>query len=342
MIKKKPTADLDYRNTKIANHINSIHVWIVVFPGFLLLDATGPVQAFSTCNDEYSDSGGSPPYVIHMVSQHGGEIKSSSGVGVSTTPLPAIKLLSGATLVVSGGHRIELAVAEDDLVCWIGKASGIVKRCASVCNGAFLLAKAGVLTNKKACTHWKDTDSLRIQYPDIHVLDDAIYIKDGSIYSSAGVTSGIDLCLSLIEEDLGRKAALSVAKSLVVFQKRPGGQRQFSTALLSESSSSSLADQLINWLRPRIHEQIDVDRMSDAISLSSRSLHRRLQQEAGLSPAQLLSRVRMEVACKLLESGSHSIKKIAEKSGFGTEYNLRRSFAKNLGVLPTEYRERFG
>ncbi|MGH9886575.1 MAG: GlxA family transcriptional regulator, partial [bacterium] len=182
----------------------------------------------------------------------------------------------------------------------------------------------------------------RRQHPDVQVYDDAIYVKDGSLYTSAGVTAGIDLCLSLVEEDLGRAAALSVAKRLVVYHKRPGGQRQFSSALLAQTSAGGLVEQLTRWIRPRVNQALDVEKMAAAVALSARTLHRRLQQESQVSPAQLLMRVRMELACMLLEAGVLSIKQVAAKSGFGSEYNLRRAFALHLGVLPREYRSRFG
>ena len=323
----------------------TIQIWILVFPDFLLLDAAGPVQVFSSSNDDRRDAGGVgdvPAYKVQLVSLHGGAVRSCSGVEVLTSPLPPASALRGSTVIVAGGRGVLAALAEPELVAWVAAGYGMALRSASVCTGAFLLAEAGLLANRRAVTHWQDSGKLQRDYPAVQVQDDAIHIKDGSVYTSAGITAGIDLCLSLVEEDLGRAAALSVAKRLVVYHKRPGGQRQFSSELLAQSSGGSLAEQLVQWMRPRIGEEIDVDRMSGALALSARSLHRRLRQEAGLSPAQLLARVRMETACRLLESAACSVKQVARLSGFGTEYNLRRSFAKHLGVLPTEYRERFG
>ncbi|CAN7149979.1 DJ-1/PfpI family protein [Pseudoduganella sp. LjRoot289] len=317
-------------------------VWILVFPDFLLLDATGPVQVFSSANDDRRDAGQAAAYEIGLVSLSGGAVKSCSGVEVLTKPLPPACALNGTTMMVAGGRGVLAALAEPALVDWVGAAHGTARRCASVCTGAFLLAEAGLLAGRRAVTHWLDTGKLQRDYPAVQVQDDAIHIKDGSVYTSAGITAGIDLCLSLVEEDLGRAAALSVAKRLVVYHKRPGGQRQFSSELLAQACGGGLAEQLVQWMRPRIGEEIDVDRMAEALALSARSLHRRLRQEAGLSPAQLLARLRMETACGLLESAGCSIKQVARLSGFGTEYNLRRSFAKHLGVLPTEYRDRFG
>ena len=319
----------------------AVAVRILVFPGFLLLDATGPVQVFSTANDECRDAGRPPAYKIAMLSLHGGPVASCSGVAVMTDSLPPPGTMQDATLVVSGGRGVRAALAEPALLDWVTAAARVARRCASVCTGAFLLAEAGLLAGRRAVTHWQDVDSLRREYPAVQVQDDAIYIKDGAVYTSAGITAGIDLCLSLVEEDLGRAAAISAARRLVVYHKRPGGQRQFSAELLAQSSGGGLAQRLTQWLRPRTAEDIDVERMAEAMALSARSLHRRLRAETGASPAQLLARVRMETACRLLESAGCSIKQVARRSGFGTEYNLRRAFAKQLGVLPSEYRERF-
>ena len=319
-----------------------IPVWVLVFADFQLLDATGPAQVFSTANDEAADAGLSPPYRISIISAHGGSVASSSGVVVGTMPLPRVAALRHATLIVSGGQGVDLAVADASLIRWIARARGSVSRCCSVCSGALLLAHAGLLKNRRAVTHWKDVEFLRRQYPDVQVYDDAIYVKDGSLYTSAGITAGIDLCLSLVEEDLGRAAALNVAKRLVVYHKRPGGQRQFSSALLAQTSASGLVERLTQWIRPRVHQALDVEKMAAAVALSARTLHRRLREEAQVSPAQLLTRLRVELACMLLEAAVLSIKQVAAKAGFGSEYNLRRAFAAHLGVLPSDYRARFG
>jgi transcriptional regulator GlxA family with amidase domain len=267
---------------------------------------------------------------------------SSSGIAVMTQPLPRPSSLHGATLVVSGGRDIDRVIADKSVLHWIVRAHKAVSRCCAVCNAALLFAGAGLLRNRRAVTHWMDVEHLKRSYPEVQVHDDAIYIRDGRIYTSAGITAGIDLCLGLVEEDLGRTRALNVAKRLVVYHKRPGGQRQFSSELLAQSSPGDLAQRLMQWLRPRIHLQIDIEQMAAAVAMSSRSLHRRLRQELDLSPAQLLRRLRIETACRLLEDGKDSITQVARRSGFGSEYNLRRAFASNMGLPPREYRARFG
>jgi transcriptional regulator GlxA family with amidase domain len=322
-----------------------IDIWLLVFPGFVLLDATGPAQVFSTANDEARDAGQAEPYRIHMISPDGGAVASTAGVTLLTEALPDPAQLAGATLVVSGGRGLETgasAALDPAVVGWVLRAAGQVARCCAVCTGAFVLARAGLLDGRRAVTHWMDAQQLQIQHPAIEVQDDAIYIRDGAFYTSAGIAAGMDLALSLVEDDRGRAAGLGVAKRLVVFFKRPGGQRQFSSELLAQADPQGLHGQLTGWLRPRLKQQIDVEQMAAAFALSVRTLHRRLQQEAGMSPAQLLLRLRMETACALLERPGMTVKQAASQSGFGSEYNLRRAFAAQLGVVPSEYQARFG
>jgi transcriptional regulator GlxA family with amidase domain len=319
----------------------SIDIWLLVFPGFLLLDATGPAQVFSTANDEARDAGQPEPYRIRMTAPGGGPVMSSSGVSVLAEALPR-RSLAGATLIVSGGRDVDGGALAPAVINWVRRAAGQVARCCSVCTGAFVLARAGLLDGRRAVTHWLDAAQLQSQYPSIAVQDDAIYIKDGPVYTSAGIAAGMDLALSLVEEDRGRAAALGTAKRLVVFYKRPGGQRQFSSELLAQADPQGLHGQLTDWLRPRLKRQIDVEQMAAAFALSVRTLHRRLQREAGISPAQLLLRLRMEAACGLLERPGMTVKRAASQSGFGSEYNLRRAFAAQLGVVPSEYQARFG
>lgn len=321
----------------------TIAVWVLVFPGFVLLDATGPVQVFSTANDTARDAGLPEPYRIQMISPDGGAVTSSSGVTVLTLPLPR-EDLAGATLIVSGGRGMEQEATAPDAASlrWITRAAGEVARCCAICIGAFALARAGLLDHRRAVTHWQDVAQLRRQFPAVLVQDDAIYVKDGVFYTSAGIAAGIDLALSLVEEDQGRAVALSVAKRLVVFLKRPGGQRQFSSQLLAQSQPQGMHAQLVEWLRPRLRQHIDVEQMAAACALSVRTLHRKLKLEADTTPAQLLLRLRMETACELLERPGMTVKRAATQSGFGSEYNLRHAFAAQLGVVPSDYQARFG
>ncbi|WP_338766252.1 helix-turn-helix domain-containing protein [Massilia sp. METH4] len=322
-----------------------IDIWLLVFPGFLLLDATGPIQVFASANDEARDAGLPEPYRIHLVAHGGGAIASSAGVAMLAAPLPR-RALAGGTLVVAGGGGAALpsaATADGEAVLrWVAGASANVARCCSVCTGAFVLARAGLLDGRRAVTHWQDVDALRAEHPSIDVQDDAIHVRDGKFRTSAGISAGMDLALSLVEEDLGRAAALAVARRMVLFLKRPGGQRQFSAELLAQAVPEGVTGQLTAWLRPRLAKELDVEQMAAACALSVRTLHRRLRQEADVTPAQLLARLRLEAACQLLERPRMTVKEAARRSGHGSEYNLRRAFTQRLGVLPGDYRARFG
>jgi len=317
-------------------------VWVLVFPGFQLLDACGPVQVFATANDEAAEHGQPAPYRLGVVSLAGGPVVSSSGVVLQTQRPPPARGLRGATLLVAGGAGMAQAVADARLVRWLARAAPRVRRCGSVCTGAFLLARAGLLDGRKAVTHWRGVAMLRELHPAVDVHDDAIYLRDGALYTSAGVTAGIDLCLSLVEEDLGRGVALDVAKRLVVPLKRAGGQRQFSAELLAQANEGGVLARLSPWLQPRLHRALDVAAMAQAVALSARTLHRRLREEAGTTPAALLARLRLEAACRLLEDATVPLKQVARRTGFGSPYNLRRAFVRQLGVLPGDYRARFG
>ena len=315
---------------------------VVVFPGFQLLDATGPVQVFVTATEERPPGRDLRPYRVRVVSAQGGAVTSSAGLSILTEALPRTTTLRDSTVVVAGGYGIDAAQGDTRLVRWIARAAAVAARCCSVCTGAFMLARAGVLDGRTAVTHWRNVDALRRDFPNVRVFDDALFVKDGRVYSSAGVTAGIDLCLSLVEEDLGREVSLRVARQLVVYLKRPGGQRQFSTQLLAqESPAGSPIEVLTEWLKPRLHREIDVDDMAAAVALSPRTLHRRFKLDLDTTPAKYLSQLRLDAACRLLETSTSSLKRTAQKAGFISEYNLRRAFVHALGVTPSEYRQRF-
>lgn len=319
---------------------SGIDIWLLVFPNFMLLDATGPVQVFSTANDEARDAGRAPPYRLHLVADGGGQVASSSGIAVMTEPLPSA-LPAGATLVVSGGKLADLPAEGSVLLDWVRQADRATARTCGVCTGAFVLARAGLLAGRRAATHWQEVPDLRIQHPDLAVQDDAFTVRDGKYHTSAGISAGMDLALDLVQEDLGRAAALAVARRVVMFLKRPGGQRQFGSRMPPPGEEQGTCAVLTAWLRPRLQQEIEVGAMAAACALSVRTLHRRLRQEAGITPAQLLARLRLDAACQLLERPGMTVKRAARDSGYGTEYKLRRAFSMQLGVLPSEYQARF-
>jgi transcriptional regulator GlxA family with amidase domain len=333
---------MTFISEKLPRSTRPCDVVVLVFPGFLLLDATGPVQVFATANEEVKARGGRPPYRLSVVSCQGGPVESSAGVVISTAPLPRWRNAQRTTLLVAGGPGVEAACGDARVLRWLADGATRVQRCCSVCTGAFLLAQAGLLNGRRAVTHWKDVAALQRAFPHVRVQDDAIFVCDGSIYTSAGVTAGIDLCLHLLEQDLGREVSVQVARRLVVYLRRPGGQRQFSSELLAQSAApGGTAQRLIAWLTPRLRQDLKVQDMADALATSCRTLHRQVLQETQTTPAQLLLQLRLEAACRHLQGPRASVKRAAQRSGFGSEYNLRRAFSRHLGVTPSEYRERF-
>src|SRR5215510_9464527 len=205
-------------------------VEVLTFPAVQLLDVTGPLQVFASANDFVANAGGAPPYRLKLVTQGDQGVMSSSGVALAAAPLSQRREALD-TLLVAGGQGVEAAAATPALVDWLRARATQARRVASVCTGAFLLAAAGLLDGRRAVTHWKDCARLARRFPAVRVEPDSIFVCDGPVWTSAGVTAGIDLALALVEEDLGRSVALAVARHLVVFLKRPGGQAQFSVAL---------------------------------------------------------------------------------------------------------------
>lgn len=319
----------------------SLHtLFVLLYPGFVLLDATGPIQVFSTTNNQCHDEGRPETYRIRLISEQGGLISSASGVSLDSEPLPEPSELAGNTLLVPGTQTLDILDAAPVLCDWIKDAHALTQRTTSVCTGAFLLAKAGLLDNCRATTHWMDVAELRRRFPHIEVDEDAIYVQAGRIWTSAGISAGIDLALALVEADQGKALAMRVAHRLVVYLKRSGGQRQYSAELHAQTEESAFNGRLTRWLMPRLGKALSVEQMAEAMAVSPRTLHRQLLKETGLSPAAWLRRLRVESACRLLAHPTLSIKQIAQRSGFGDEYNLRRAFNIELGISPSQYRVR--
>lgn len=305
-----------------------------------MLDLTGPMQVFASANDTVTEAGGMPPYSLKVVTRDGQDITASSGLCLTTDALPREDVPLD-TLVIAGGPGVDAAAADPLLVDWIRCRVKAARRVASVCTGAFLLAASGALDGRRATTHWSFCDELAKRFPTVRVEAEPIFVRDGAVWSSAGVTAGIDLALALVEEDLGREVALAVARYLVMFLKRPGGQAQFSTAL-----SLQIADHEFGALHAWINEHLDRDLslpiLADQAAMSERSFSRRYREATGLTPARAVERLRVEQARRLLSESQVSIKRVALRCGFGSEETLRRSFLRLLATTPQDYRARFG
>lgn len=317
-------------------------IFVIVFEDFLLLDAAGPIQVFATANDEAATRGAAQPrYAIHVVSLAGGLVRSSSGVAIEAQPLPPVARVHGNTVIVAGGPGVHGPAAHGRLVDWVRQVSSAAERTCSVCTGAFIVARTGLMDGREAVTHWRDVAAFQREFPTVTIRADALFVRSGRIHSSAGVTAGIDLCLNLVEQDQGRDFALAVAKRLVVHSKRAGGQLQFSSELLAQGAPSPLFDALVQKLREKPAAPWSIERMATVAHMSTRSFHRKFAEALGMSPLQYLANVRLEVACALIERERVTLKSVARRSGFGSEVNLKNAFAKRLGVTPTQYLARF-
>ena len=265
---------------------------------------------------------------------------SSVAPGATATALPAVEAPVD-TLVIAGGQGVRLAADDPALVDWLRGRAERARRVASVCTGAFLLGAAGLLDERRAVTHWEYCSELQRRYPRARVDPDPIFIEDRGIWTSAGVTAGIDLALALVEEDHGRALALAVARHLVVFLKRPGGQAQFSETLALQSADDRFAP-LHAWIAGRLEAPLTLTLLAAQVGMSERSFARRYREATGLTPGRAVERLRVEAARRLLTESSLPFKRIAARCGFGTEETMRRSFLRVQGVGPQAYRARFG
>jgi transcriptional regulator GlxA family with amidase domain len=315
---------------------------IVAYPQVQSLDVTGPLEVFAGAQ-RLIEATVRPerPYKVEILGRDGAPLRTSSGLTI--TPHAALEdpPREMDTLIVAGGPG-ELSAAQDEaLIEWIARAAARARRTASVCSGAFLLARAGLLDGRRATTHWAEAERLRAAYPQIDVDPDPIYVRDGSIWTSAGVTAGMDLSLALVEEDLDREAALLIARHLVLFLRRPGNQSQFSATLVAQAPRREPLRETQRAVLENIAAVHTVEAMAARAHMSSRHFARAFRAETGVTPARYVERVRLEAARRQLEEGEKPIALVAEACGFGTAETMRRVFLRALGVAPAEYRRRF-
>ncbi|HEY1670042.1 MAG TPA: GlxA family transcriptional regulator [Trebonia sp.] len=312
-------------------------VLIALFDGVQSLDVTGPLEVFSAATDHQ----GGRAYRVRTASLGGGQVRTTSGLAI--TPDGDLRDQSEADppdlLIVPGGEGARRR--DQDLVAWIRGHAPRAKRVASVCTGAFLLAEAGLLDGRRATTHWSRCDALRDQYPAIEVDPDPIFIKDGRISTSAGITAGIDLALALAEDDLGRDAALAVARGLVVFLRRPGNQSQFSAQLSAQVAERAPLRDVQQWIAEHPAGDLSVETLAGKASLSPRHFARAFAAEVGMPPGKYVERTRLEAARRHLEDTAEGIEQTARACGYRTTEAMRRAFIEALGVSPAEYRRRF-
>jgi transcriptional regulator GlxA family with amidase domain len=309
---------------------------VVAFGGAQSLDVTGPVEAFSIATRFFGGD-----YAIELVTPDGEPARCSSGLSINADR--AIDQVRGAidTLVVAGGEGTKAVAADGRVVTWVRRAAKRSRRVASVCSGAFLLAEAGLLDGRRATTHWSECATLAERYPQIAVEPDPIYVRDGNVFTSAGVTAGMDLALALIEADLGAEAALRTARSLVLFVRRPGGQSQFSAQLEAGPARREPLREVQSHIAEHPGADLSVPALAARAYMSERNFARAFRAETGMTPAAYVEAVRVERARRELETTDLPVQAVAARCGFGTVETMRRAFGRRLGVNPAAYRARF-
>jgi transcriptional regulator GlxA family with amidase domain len=314
-------------------------VLIVLFDGVQSLDVTGPLEVFAGASGPPGQPG-RRPYQVSTASLGGRPVTTSSGLQI--VPAGDLRQVTAGrvdTLVVPGGAGTRAPDAE--LIGWLRAAAPAVRRVASVCTGAFLLAEAGLLTGRTVTTHWAYADALTRQFPDVRVDPDPIFIRDGAIATSAGVTAGLDLSLALVEEDLGHDAALAVARGLVMYLRRPGGQAQFSAHLRAQAAQRAPLREVQQWISENPAADLSVTALAARAGLSPRQFARAFAAETGTSPGRHVAAVRLETARRLLADPGRGVSQVARACGYGTPEAMRRAFVQTLGVPPASYRDRF-
>ncbi|GAA3127440.1 GlxA family transcriptional regulator [Streptosporangium carneum] len=309
-------------------------VGILVFDGVKLLDVAGPSEVFSEANRLGA------AYELVLCSPGGEQVVSSTGMRIPVDADAGDEETRFDTVLVMGGDVLPTRPVGVELLSAARRLAGHASRVSSVCTGAFILAAAGLLDGRRATTHWKHTRTLRRSYPEVTVEPDAIFVRDGSLYTSAGVTAGIDLALALLEDDHGDELARSVAQSLVVFLQRPGGQSQFSPSLRGPRPQTSVLRAVFDDVAADPAGDHSVSRLAARAGVSTRHLTRLFQGEVGMTPAKYVELIRLDAAKSMLDAG-HSVTSAAERAGFGSSESLRRAFVNQVGVSPRAYRQRF-
>jgi transcriptional regulator GlxA family with amidase domain len=319
---------------------SAIKVAIVAYEGVSLLDLSGPLEALRVAST-YDPAGGFF-YDCRVVSAAGGPIMTSDGVALMTDPVAAIEHADIDTLIVPGALYVDDVCRDAALVAWVRDRASRCRRICSVCAGTFLLAAAGLLERRRAVTHWMHCDLLAARYPAIAVEPDAIYVRDGRFWSSAGVTTGIDLALALIEEDHGRDVAMHVARVLVVYLRRTGGQSQYSALLAAQDGADDdRFAALERWIAENPAADHRVERLAERAGMSPRNFARRYAEKRKRTPSRAVEVIRVDAARRALEASDERMDAIARRCGFGDEDRMRAAFARQIGIAPSAYRKRF-
>ena len=314
---------------------------MLAFEDAQILDITGPLQILGSANR----SRRRPVYEIVLAARETGPFRTTEGLslvaGAGYAKGGAALLKNVDTLMISGGEGIERARHDKTLIGLIAKGAATARRVVSVCSGAFLLAEAGLLKDRRATTHWSRVAQFGAEFPGVTLEPDAIFVRDGKFWTSAGVTAGMDLALALVREDLGDEIALAIARQHVIFLMRPGGQSQFSAHLAPEAYPKGKLASLLRWIPEHAGEGLDVAALAAKAGMSERSFARNFVRETGETPARYIERTRIDAARRLLTASDLSVGLVAQRAGFGSEERMRRAFQRNLKTSPGAFRARF-
>jgi transcriptional regulator GlxA family with amidase domain len=318
-------------------------VVMLAFPDAQILDITGPLEVFGRAARLLTEERGwrIPAYTVEIAAAKAGPFATSSGIRLIADR--SIAQLRGPidTVLMAGGRGTNAALRDRALINWLRSGIQRTRRLCSVCTGAFLLAEAGLLDGLRATTHWRQCERLAAQYPAVSVETDPIFVRAGKIFTSAGVTAGIDLALALLEDDHGRDVALAVARELVMFLRRPGGQSQFSVQLSAQVADRQPLRELQRWIADHLGADLSVDALARRIAMSPRNFARVFTREVGVTPGEFVENSRVEAARRRLEESADGVDSIASECGFGTRESMRRAFIRRLHVPPSAYRSRF-
>jgi transcriptional regulator GlxA family with amidase domain len=306
-------------------------IGFVLFPRLQILDAAGPIAAFEI-GGRFSAT---PFYDIRLFARKAGMVPTTSGIGLPAEGFAAAGTID--TLVVVGGDGVRAAAADPEVLEFVRRVAPNARRVASVCSGTFVLAAAGLLDGKRATTHWSRSAAFAKAYPQVRLEPDRIFVKDGKVWTSAGISAGIDLALAMVAEDLGEEVAKRTAQQLVVYRRRPGGQSQFS-ALLELDRPDGRFGRLMGWMRERLDEPLGVERLAAEAAMSPRNFARAFLAETGVTPAKAVERLRVEAARERIEAGPEPIDQVAAATGFGDPERMRRAFLRAFGQPPQALR----
>lgn len=330
----RPSLTMQHRN-----------IAMLVYPDCEIVDVTGPMDVFCFANIALRMAGRiaatESVYSLSLIAEQTGPVKTSSGLQIVADMAYENVTDSIDTLMVSGATHIVQGLRDEKSKQWLVQMMPKVRRMVSICTGAFLLAESGLLNGRRATTHWHYCDQLASQYRDTHIEPDKIFVRDGNIYTSGGVTAGIDLALSLVEEDWGWEVASQVARGMLIFMRRPGGQSQFSSYVFNEAKTRKDFRELQAWIVSHPEVDLNVDILADRMAMSPRNFSRLFCQEIGMTPAKFVERVRLEAARNMMLRTDLPMESVASKCGFNTSEQMRRTFQRFLKITPQEYRSNF-